>query len=333
MPMMKKSALAVVAVAAAIAAVLWIRTNIQTPLPPAVQKVKFGLAMQESSGLAMIAAAKGFFAAEALEVDVTPYPSGKRAMEEGLFRGKEEIVTTAEVPVALGSFGRNDFRVVASINETDNSSLIVGNKKGGVLTPGNLRGKRLAVQRASAIHFFFHLFLLEHGIDSKEVTFLYLKIEEIPYALKEVKADAASLREPYVSIAKQKLGSDAAVFSSEGLYTQFEALVASERLVRERPEVITRFLKALLRAESFAAEHPDEARAIMAQTLNIEPQQIGNFKRSVGLKQSLVALLEDEVRWARDDGLVTAQELPDPRSLIDCRFLEGIDPARVSVIR
>jgi ABC-type nitrate/sulfonate/bicarbonate transport system substrate-binding protein len=242
--MIKKTAVAASVVT--IAAVFWIATQIRTPAPLPPEKVKFGLAMQESSGLAMIANAKGFFAAENLEVDITPYASGKRALEEGLFGSREEIVTTAEVPIALGSFERSDFRVVASINETDNFSRIVGNKQEGVLTPSDLRGKKLGIQPISATHFFLHLFLLEHGIDETEVNFIYLKSEELPDALKEGKVAAASLREPQLTLTKQKLGSDAAVFFSEGLYTQFEALVANERLIRERPEVITRFLKALL---------------------------------------------------------------------------------------
>jgi sulfonate transport system substrate-binding protein len=329
--MIKKTAVAASVVT--IAAVFWIATQIRTPAPLPPEKVKFGLAMQESSGLAMIADAKGFFAAENLEVDITPYASGKRALEEGLFGSREEIVTTAEVPIALGSFERSDFRVVASINETDNFSRIVGNKQEGVLTPSDLRGKRLGIQPISATHFFLHLFLLEHGIDETEVNFIYLKSEELPDALKEGKVAAASLREPQLTLTKQKLGSDAAVFFSEGIYTQFEALVANERLIRERPEVITRFLKALLRAESFADQHPEEARAIIARTLDIEPQQVETSHRSVNLKESHIALLEDEARWIRESKMAPTQNHSDLNALIDCRFLEKIDPRRVSVIR
>jgi hypothetical protein len=54
---------------------------------------------------------------------------------------------------------------------------------------------------------------------------------------------------------------------------------------------------------------------------------------AVGLQQSLVLNLEDQVRWAMDSGLATAAEPPDMLSFIDPGPLDAVAPERVTLVR
>jgi len=84
----------------------------------------------------------------------------------------------------------------------------------------------VATQRASAVHYFLHLFLLRHGMSEDDVDLSFMKAEELPGALSEGTIDAFSMREPFIGEAKRLMGEQAVVFSEPALYVKTFNLVA-----------------------------------------------------------------------------------------------------------
>lgn len=336
---MKKYFVAIVIFAAVMAMIAGIRyAKEKTARSSTVLKpLSIGLAMQPGSGLVMLALKKGFFKEEGLAVEVKSYPSGKRAMDEGLFGAKLDMVTTADTPIVFAAFERSGYKVIATLCEADNIYHIVANKKRGILHPEDLRGKRLTTQPKSATHLFLSLFLLEHGIKTSDVNLTFLKSETQPKALENGSVDAVSIREPFLSQAQKMLGKDAVVFSSPGLYTQIEMAVASDTLLREHPERVEKFLRGVIRAETYMKEHPQESIKLIAAYLNAPYEEfqhsVDQNQYQVGLGQSLIELFDDQGRWAISDKLVKGDEIPDYTKIIDDRWLKKLKPQSVTIIR
>ncbi|MDA0323439.1 MAG: ABC transporter substrate-binding protein [Verrucomicrobia bacterium] len=160
-------------------------------IPPV--HARLGLALQPTSALAMIAADNGYFREQNLDLEIKPYISGRRAMA-ALLCGDVDAVTTAEVPIVFSSFESSEFRIVASIASAAGQHSIVARRDAGIAQAGDLKGKRIGTQRASAVHFFLHLFLLQHQIDADEVTIEFMKGELLPEALATGRIDAFSTR-------------------------------------------------------------------------------------------------------------------------------------------
>jgi hypothetical protein len=137
--------------------------------PAANDVLRIGLSLQPSNALVMVALDQGYFADEGLKVSVKNYPSGTRALSDGMFSGKVDLVTASDVPVVLNSFERQDFSIIATIFKVENLNRIAARADRGVATPVDLKGKRIATQRGSAVHFFLHLFLLENGISEQDI--------------------------------------------------------------------------------------------------------------------------------------------------------------------
>ena len=319
---------------------VYLRSGEERALKPSAEKsepLRLGLAMQPSSGLFMIALEKGMFSANGLDVSVKEYPSGKRAMIEGLFTGRVDAVTTADTPIVFAGLDRSDFRIVASIFFADNVNRIIARKDAGIAKPTDLARKHVATQKASAVHFFLHLFLLEHGFSDKAIQLSFMKAEELPKALAGGEIDAFSMREPYISRAKAMLGGNAVIFSASGIYEQVEEVVVTEDIIDKKPETVRKLLQALLQAEAFIDDYPEQSMTIIAHRLGVDRSSIKDIwpevKLRVSLEQSLVLRLEDQAYWAIKAGLTSHTAVPNYLSVIHTESLEAIRPDAVSIIR
>jgi ABC-type nitrate/sulfonate/bicarbonate transport system substrate-binding protein len=222
--------------------------------------LNFGIGAQPTAALIYIAQDQGYFQEEGLDINFKTYPSGKRALLEGLFTGEAEIINTADVSVVFQSFERQDFKILASIGSADSIHSIIARKDMDIFEAKDIAGKRVATQKGSAVHFFLHSFLETHDLSKEDIIPSYMKAEELPKALHEGRIDAFSMREPYIGQAKDLLKEKALVFSDKGVYITSELLIAKGDYIQENPEAVKRVLKALLKAQDFAREKLNKRR-------------------------------------------------------------------------
>ena len=278
--------------------------------------IRIGQSHQVLSVICIVAEDQGYFAKEGLKVTVKDYPSGSQALNNGLFGGEVDVITAAEVPIVFSSFTRNDFSILASIGTIDSYSKIVAGTKSGMRKPVDLRGKRIATQKGSGVHFYLHLFLLKNHLSEKDVKLSYVKIDELPDALASGRIDAFSSTDLSMVQARDKLGSEGiAVFEEPNLYAYTSVLVSFKKFVNDNPEAVKSILKALIRSEEFIKKQPEEAMKIVGKKLNMPVSELAEtWSRSsfkVQLPQSMILALEDEARWALDSKLVESSTLPN----------------------
>lgn len=306
------------------------------PLEP-VQVVRIGLSMQPSNALTMIALANGYFQQLGIEPVVKKYPSGKRALIDGLYAGEVDITASSDVPVAMAGLEGRDIRILATSFKADNVNSVVARRDCCIEESADLKGKKIATQRSSAVHFFLSLYLLEHGLKEEDVLLSYMKAEQLPLALARGDIDAFSMREPYISQASEMLDGNVVVLSEPGLYQQVELILIRSSLQEKSTDLIDRYLRALLKAETFAASQPKKAIGITAEYLGVEQESIAEiwptFKLRVELGQATLLLLEREARWAINNKMTSASKVPNYMGMVAPEFLYSIKPAAVSVIR
>ena len=299
------------------------------------EALTLGVARESLAALAMIARDRGFFAEAGLDVTAKDYKSGAQAMK-GLLAGEVAMTTAADIPIVFESMARRDFRIVATIGSSDNEPRIIARKDREVKTPADLRGKRIATQKASAVHFFLHVFLLQNGMIAEDVTLSFLKADELVKALVDGEIDAFSMREPYISQAAKLLGDNAVVFEKPGLYRKTFNVAVSADLYQNRPQVVRRAMQALVQAEAFAQKHPQQAIQIVAKVLESPPAEIAaiwpDSVLKVSLDQSLLVSLEDEAKWVINSKLTDVTEAPNYLEMIHLGSLKAVAPFLVSVI-
>ena len=300
------------------------------------ETVRLGLAVQSSSALAIIASEKRYFSDEGLDIQMNDYISGKRALD-ALLAEEVDVATTSQVPVIFAAFEREDFSTVATIASVTNVERIVARKDQGILEPLDLRGRRIATQKGSAVHFFLHMFLLKNGISENEVELSYMKGEQLPEALANGEIDAFSMREPYVSQAVELLGDKAIVFAEPGVYYRIEHLVVLNQVIQNKPQAVRKMIRALLRAEEIARIQPEAAQRIVANSLGISQSAVRQSwpesELHVSLDQSILSSMEDQARWVMEAGLTDQTEIPNYLRYVFVDAIQEEKPEAVTIIR
>ena len=101
-------------------------------------------------------------------------------------------------------------------------------------------------------------------------------------------------------------------------------------------KALKRFLKAIEKGEEFIRENEEEAIDIVSQQLEIDKEFValvwGSFEFGLFLDQSILIILEDEVRWAMANNLTTSTEMPDFLNYIHIDALQEVKPGAVSII-
>ena len=231
---------------------------------------------------------------------------------------------------------QQDFQLFATIGASANEVMIVARKDKGIQSPGDVKGKRIATQQGSAVHFFLHIFLVKYGLSEQDITLSFRKAEELPDALVTDKIDAFSMREPFIGQAKGLLGDKAVVFSEPGLYLKTFHLVAPRGFIRQKPAVIDRMIRGMLRAERFVREEPDRAIKIVADKLRLPESEVetlwSELNLRVSLDQDILSNLEDKARWAIKNEITNQKTIPNFLNYIHTDALKRVKAERATII-
>ena len=301
--------------------------------PVALESV--ALCRSTTALLPMVVAEKqGFFSEQGLAVTAREFIMGKEAFE-GMLKGECDLATAAEPPVVQYAQERNDFRLLAALQSTDNLNRIVARADRSIAKPEDLRGKRIGTTKGTAPHYFLELFLEKHGLESKDVALVFMKSDELLGALTSGQIDAVSMTNRVISQAQQALQGNAVLLEEPGLYRNYYLLLATTNLLEKRPEVVVRFLRALVKAEAFIKQRPRETAAIIQAShgQTVSPLEIKelleDYQYQLSLEHGMLMGLEDTGRWMVALAGSGQRPVPNFLNLIAAEPLRAVTPEAV----
>ncbi len=305
----------------------------QTPITK--EKITIAYTVNTSALLSHIAFAKSYYAQEGLEAIPQPYSFDKLALQ-AVLDGKADIATLADTPFMLAIMNGQDIAVIASIQSTSKNEAVFALKSRGIVKLSDLKGKKIGVTPGTAGDFFLDAFLLYNNLSRKEIKVVELTPEKMPVALRSGLVDAVVTWNPTLWHLQKEWGTKATVFFEENIYKELFCLVTTKNYAQNNPQAIKKLLRALLKAEDFAYEQPEEAQSAVTDFIKLDKAIIsdlwGIFNLRVNLTQELIVSLEDQTRWALKYKLTKQRRMPNYIDYIYFDGLKAIKPDRVKII-
>jgi ABC-type nitrate/sulfonate/bicarbonate transport systems, periplasmic components len=302
--------------------------------PP--EKVTIAYSTSFSAILVHIAFTKGYFGEEGLDATPQRHAFGKEALQ-AVLDGKADLATVADTPIMFAVMNGKKISILAVIQTTNKNEAIVARRDQGIAKPSDLQGKKIGLTLGTTGDFFADSFLLAYGIDRKHVKIIDLRPDEMATALDMGKVDAVSAWNPTETQLKKKLGSKGIVFLGESIYTEMFCVSAGQEYVKNNPAAIKKVLRALLQAETFAQQHPEESRRLVAEFIKADKVVLDetwdDFTFRVALDQALLVDLEEQTRWAIKNRLTVRRDMPNYLDFIYVDGLQAVKPEAIRIIR
>ena len=206
-----------------------------------------------------VALEKGFFAEEGLDVEMTTTWGGDKTMTALLTGGADVALVGSETSIYVEAQGATDPVInFAQLTQTD-GTFLVAREKVDNFTWEQLKGSTFLGQRKGGMPQMVGEFVLKkHGIDPHNDTTLIQNIDfaNIPNAFASGTGDYVQLFEPTASIfEKEGKGHIVASFGTESGHVPYTTFMARDSYMKENPEVIEKFTKAVYKAQIWVQEH------------------------------------------------------------------------------
>jgi NitT/TauT family transport system substrate-binding protein len=309
-----------------------LETNESKP-PIHLKKVVLAEAMQPVCAPVYIAAEKGFFKEEGLDVQLASFTKGKLCLDT-LLGGKAEFATVAETPLMNVGFTKQPVAILCTMLHATNNTQCVARKDRGILKPEDLKGHKVGVPIGGNAEYFMDRLLEKHGLSRQDVTVVNLNPSEMVTVMVRGDIDASFTWEPNAIRTVNQLGNKAIVFVGGNIYRETFEIAAMKPWAEGHQDDCKRLLRALINAVNFIHANEEESVRIVAKRIQMEPKELsaiwGDYNYGVSLDQSLVGLLSAQAKWAIAGGMQKG-EIPNYQSLLYATPLRSLDPGSVSV--
>jgi NitT/TauT family transport system substrate-binding protein len=218
---------------------------------------------------------KGLFAAEGLELDIQNTQGGAQAVP-CVVSGQCQFGFANMVSLLLAHAKGLPLQVVTAGNfstgKPEDFGAIIVPEGSPVKTLKDLEGKTLSVNQINNIvGVAVRAAMRKAGGDPDKIKLIEVPFPEMPAALGQKRVDAACVVEPFLTVAR---GQGATVldwnFAELAPTLMIAAYFTTRDYAQAHADVVQKFTAAMNKSLSYAAEHPDEARAVLLTYTKIE---------------------------------------------------------------
>ncbi|WP_277373540.1 sulfonate ABC transporter substrate-binding protein [Pseudomonas sp. AA-38] len=227
---------------------------------------KYGpLVLLKSSG-----ALEKRLAAQGVNVQWTEFPAGPQLLE-GLNVSSIDFGTTGETPPVFAQAAGADLLYVAFEPPAPLSEAILLPKDSPITSVAELKGKKVALNKGSNVHYLLVRALEEAGLSITDITPVYLPPADARAAFERGSVDAWVIWDPFQAAAEQQLQARS-LRDGSGLVSNHQFYLAARPFAEKHPEVVAALVEEIRQIGEWTRAHLDEATAQVAPLLGLSPE-------------------------------------------------------------
>jgi ABC-type nitrate/sulfonate/bicarbonate transport system substrate-binding protein len=289
-----------------------------------LEKVKIGVTSSTFGLPIHVAKVKGFFAKYGIDAQLFTFAFGVDTLN-ALATQQVQFGMALDY-AALSRVGKGGFKLVGVTASplSSEQQLFVNDT---IKTPADLKGKQLGVQRGAVNEYIWFRYLEQNNISKNDVKLVSLTSNaELIAAFSRGDLDALWMNQTnadkVLNIKGSKKFADASVinFRSIGL------VGADDSVVKDKPQLVANYLKAVNEANLFIKDHPDEAADIAFQEMKVPKDQMLKDLKSYEFDVRFLQEDFDQLNSIKDWG-INAGVFKDPFDLKQAIFIDPVKSA------
>ena len=314
--------------------VLLLATGCSPGTPKETAKIVIGFSAWPGWFPWQVAQERGLFARHGVTVELRYYDNytdSLTALAEGDIDANSQTLNDTLVSV---SGGAKQTIVLVNDNSTGNDKIIA---RSGIVSVGDLKGKKVAVEQGTVDHYLLLLALAEAGLTARDITLTPMPTDAAADAFAAGDVDAAGVFAPFTTTALARRGSRAIATSAEFPGAIPDHLAVRSALVRERPDAVRALVDTWFDTLRWIRDNKDAADAILARRAGVDVAAYRTYDAGTTLftrQQNIDAFTPGTTRahlnfqaarisdFMLDAGLV--RERPDLDGLLDGTFVAPV---------
>jgi sulfonate transport system substrate-binding protein len=219
-----------------------------------------------------------------ISVKWTEFPAGPQLLE-GLNVGSIDFGTVGEAPPIFAQAAGANLVYVGNEPPSPGSEAIVVPKGSNLRSLADLKGRKIALNKGSNVHFLLVKALEKAGIAYADIQPVYLPPADARAAFERGAVDAWVIWDPFLAAAEKQLGARVLI-DGKGLVANHQFYLASRGFAQQNPELVRTLLDELAKVDEWGRTHPQEVSAILSvQTgLSNEVVALAGQRYSYGVK-------------------------------------------------
>lgn len=235
-------------------------------------------------------------AEQGVNVTWTEFPAGPQLLE-GLNVGAVDFGTTGETPPVFAQAAGADLLYVAHEPPAPTGEAILLPKDSPIQSVAELKGKKIALNKGSNVHYLLVRALEDAGLSITDITPIYLPPADARAAFERGSVDAWVIWDPFQAAAEQQIGARPLIDGS-GLVSNHQFYLSTGAYAQANPEVIQILIEEIDAIGQWTLNNLDQATAQIAPVIGLSPDitRIAIQRQSYGTR-----LLSPEVVKAQQD--------------------------------
>lgn len=208
------------------------------------------------------------------------FPAGPQLLE-GLNVGSVVLGEAGEAPPIFAQAANSNLVYVANQPKAPLAEALIVQKDSKIQTIQDLKGKRVALNKGSNVHYLLLKLLEANQLTLKDIEVVYLPPSDARAAFERGAVDAWVIWDPFFAAAEKQIGARV-IATGENLVSNHQFYLADRKFAEQHPEILKTVVNELNSTTNWVAQHQDDAAKLLQGPTGLEFDVLKNSISRMG---------------------------------------------------
>ncbi len=269
---------------------------------------------QKAASLFVLLKAQGTLEKKLAALGVTPkwvdFPAGPQLLE-GLNVGSVDVGFVGEAPPIFAQAAGAKFVYIGHDPAAPQAEAILVPKSSAIKTVAELKGKKIALNKGSNVHYLLVKTLEKHGLSYADIQPIFLAPADARAAFEKGAVDAWAIWDPFLAASEKQIGARI-LADGTGVVNNYAYYLAERGFVNANAPVIKSLFEVLVEQGRWLKQNIQQAAAIIAplQGLDADVVEVNLRRYQYGVTPLTDAVIAEQQKIA--DTFFKLKLIPKP---------------------